>query len=64
LLRENTVSINGSNAQASSSASCDESDTGIGGNYVVTSFVENPAGTSFIQVREGIVAILWLMRLV
>ena len=37
IVEGNTVSINGSNAQASSSASCDEGDTGIGGNYVVTS---------------------------
>ena len=34
----NTVSINGSNVQATSSAPCDEGDTVIDGNYAVTSF--------------------------
>jgi hypothetical protein len=51
----NTVSINGTEKQASSSAQCDEGDTAIGGNYAVTSFAGVPPEASFIAVQQGIV---------
>jgi len=51
----NTVSINGTEKQASSSAQCDEGDTAIGGNYAVTSIAGVPPEASFIVVQQGIV---------
>ncbi len=51
----NTVSINGTEKQASSSAVCDEGDRAIGGNYAATSFTGIPPEASFIVVQQGIV---------
>jgi hypothetical protein len=54
IVEGNTVSINGTEKQATSSAVCDEGDKAIGGNYVQTAIVGVPPEASFIAVQQGI----------